>query len=232
MNNIYLCHTKTTISEAEAHQIAQQYLSTKELAKATAMKDEQRRSLYKLAHGFKRKILAEVLKQHAAEIEFYTNANGKPFLVKRVGEPTLYFSLSYTNGCIALAVSNHVFTGIDVEAVTQRDDVDFLLQDILHCSESRHENERLPDFFYRTWVIKECFLKALGTGFSIVPSLLKIEQTAPQLYEVSIDNKDENHPLLITFCRIENVALAYTSAHGEEDKMYVYTFKNGDFEKT
>ena len=110
-----------------------------------------------------RRVLARRLGCGETEVEFTVGAHGRPSLT--AGE--VDFNLSHAGSCVAFALST-ARVGIDVEAagrvmnwrsVARR----FFSAVETAAIEACAEEERRMAFF-RTWVRKEAFVKALGTG--------------------------------------------------------------------
>lgn len=103
--------------------------------------------------------LEDALGQKLAPLAFSYNAYGKPSI------PALScdFSLSHTDGCVAVAVAREA-VGIDVERVQGAHDE--LAARFFHPQE-RQWLQRQDDrtrAFYEIWTRKEAYLKMRGTG--------------------------------------------------------------------
>lgn len=229
INKIYLCYTKPILSATEEPFLTSKFLSADELHSADTMKDENQRCAYIQSHAFKRKILSTYLNVPCANIKFYTNQYGKPFLVKQMDEAPLFFNLSHTSGITALIVSSYENTGIDIEKVTDRKDITLLQNILLNPAETK-ETSHIVDYnlqkanFFRVWVIKECFLKAFGLGFTLEPSLIEIENLDGNSFQVKADHGITNHFALIQYQQVSDFALAYTNPFGESCCIETFTF--------
>lgn len=107
--------------------------------------------------------------------------HGKPYLP----EHPLYFNLSHSGDCIALALAD-VPVGLDVERLREQRDFPGLLQRVFHPEERgrmRAHQDPLAAF-YQAWTRKEAFLKALGTGISFGLQACAIEPLAEGWAEV------------------------------------------------
>ncbi|HEY3380267.1 MAG TPA: 4'-phosphopantetheinyl transferase superfamily protein [Vicinamibacterales bacterium] len=105
---------------------------------------------------------------------------GKPFLADH---PDLHFNLSHSGEWIACAMAAGP-VGIDVEVVHPMVDLpaaQFMSGDELERHLDLDPGARVHNF-YRLWTIKECVLKALGTGFSLDPRQLTVRQEGAQLF--------------------------------------------------
>ena len=99
--------------------------------------------------------------------EFEVDHFGKPRLQPPCSD--LRFSLSHTEGLVAVALSRGQEVGVDVEpADRQLDDLTF--SDLVLAGSERAELDRAPDRSGRLlhlWVVKEAIAKALGRGLSL-----------------------------------------------------------------
>lgn len=98
------------------------------------------------------------------DIHFATNQYGKPFLM---GEPNFKFNISHSGHWVVMIFGTEE-VGIDIEEVkniqldiAKRYFAESEYLDIM----SKSELERL-EYFFRLWSLKECYIKAIGTGLS------------------------------------------------------------------
>ncbi len=119
-----------------------------------------------LARKFTKDILGARLNVPIYQIDLQPDASGKPFLFL-AGKPfPLYFNISHTSGFITCVISEHKYTGIDIEYATGSRDA--VMQRFFHPHEIR-EYRTLPRSrqerrFYTLWTLKEAYLKAIGSG--------------------------------------------------------------------
>jgi 4'-phosphopantetheinyl transferase len=114
-----------------------------------------------------RQTLARYLERPAGEIALEVDERGKPRLRER--DRGLEFNLTHSAGLALVAVTERRPVGIDVEAITPREDPLALAERALPAEDaaavrSAGPAERL-DAFYAAWVRHEARLKCLGTGF-------------------------------------------------------------------
>lgn len=139
-------------------------LSEGELNKALRFHRAKDRSLYVAAHTMLRLILSGYTGLRPDKIILTAEPGRKPVLAD--GMPSIAFTLSHTEGCIAIAVSRSKHIGIDIEE--KQAFVEW--QSIAHHYFSPAEQKALqhsPDdvaLFYTFWTRKEAFLKAIGLG--------------------------------------------------------------------
>jgi 4'-phosphopantetheinyl transferase len=122
---------------------------------------------YIQSRGVLRKILASYLNIEPQNINIKIAEFGKPFLA----ESTLGFNLSHKDNQFIIAVSNNENIGIDLEHCRNRDNLSALVEKCFSEVEKSYwnalpEKQKIVDF-YRFWVRKEAFVKAVGKGISL-----------------------------------------------------------------
>ena len=106
------------------------------------------------------------------KVEYIYNEYGKPY----IKDSNLYFSLSHSNGVIALAVSKEEI-GIDIELI--KDVKDNLALKVMNEAEYNiykglSKNDKIS-YFYEVWTSKEAYVKKLGTTLTLNPSNINID---------------------------------------------------------
>jgi len=123
-----------------------------------------------------RALLRTVLSRYASigpkDWSFSTSAYGRPEIANtHATDGGLSFSVSHTQGLIALAVANNRTLGIDVEHLAASDASITLAHHFFSSDEVAavhdvpHQQQQLRFFEY--WTLKEAYVKARGMGFSI-----------------------------------------------------------------
>jgi 4'-phosphopantetheinyl transferase len=134
---------------------------------------------------FSRLLLRFLLQKYSTfeptDVEAVPDQMGRPFW-KHSGERIpLYFSLSHTRKMICCALSFDAESGCDVEQVRPRKYERELTRKVFSKEEASFY-QRLPDgekreFFYRSWTLKEAFVKAMGKGLRIPFTSLSFTHT-------------------------------------------------------
>ncbi len=95
------------------------------------------------------------------EPEFFYGEYGKPMLK----DSDIFFNISHTDGCVAV-ITGKTAVGIDVEHIRPLNPL--LCKKVLSKNEQNFlKNSKEPEKdFIRLWVLKESYIKALGTGIS------------------------------------------------------------------
>ncbi|MCX2185260.1 4'-phosphopantetheinyl transferase superfamily protein [Streptomyces sp. SKN60] len=160
-------------------------LDERERRRAAAFRRPADRVLYVAAHVALRTVLAGLLGERPADLEFTREPcpccdapHGRPALA--LPGPPLHFSLSHTRGRVLIATAP-VPVGADVERRPEPAAVRELVA-VLHPAERAEVG---PDgdaaAFGRIWARKEAYLKGLGTGLGRAAHLddLSTAATAP-----------------------------------------------------
>ena len=118
------------------------------------------------------------------KLEFIYNESGKPYLKNS----NLYFSLSHSNGIVALTISKEEI-GLDIELI--KDVKDNLARRIMNDAEYNlyqsldKQNKKI--YFFEVWTSKEAYVKKLGTSLTLTPSNIIIEEDV-LLKQINISN--------------------------------------------
>jgi 4'-phosphopantetheinyl transferase len=130
-----------------------------------------------------RQILGSYLSKDPGTLEFTYNPHGKPHLP---GTP-LQFNLSHSGELALIAITTASAIGVDVELI--RDDllIAALADAILSDQELTAFREMSPaqqqSEFFRIWVIKEAYTKAIGKGLSIAPGSLEAHKLPARIVD-------------------------------------------------
>ncbi|MGI9436967.1 MAG: 4'-phosphopantetheinyl transferase family protein [Geminicoccaceae bacterium] len=172
--DIHVVHWKLDCDSRMIHVLLQD-LAPDERQRADRFRFEKHRRSYIAARGMLRRVLANRLGMSPAAIRFAYGQHGKPRLDYDAHGPC-QFNLSHTSNVAAVAMSNDLVLGIDVEDETFSDlsIADTILAgDELKRFRALPKDARAPSLM-RAWTRKETVLKALGTGFSVEPVQLEI----------------------------------------------------------
>lgn len=140
-------------------------LSPEERKRSESFYFESDAHRYICAHGALRMILGLYTNRHPGMIDLTYEPNGKPRLVQ---SDSLEFNLSRTKDLIAIAVTPCREVGVDIERCVRFPNMGDVARKVMNHEEyikyiSLTPDDRI-DFFFRCWVRKEAFVKALGTG--------------------------------------------------------------------
>lgn len=129
-------------------------------------------------------ILENYFFMDTTKVEYIYNEFGKPY----IKDSNLYFSLSHSNGVIALAVSKEEI-GLDIELI--KDVKDNLALKVMNEAEYNiykglSKNDKIS-YFYEVWTSKEAYVKKLGSALTLNPSNINID-TDVILKNINISN--------------------------------------------
>ena len=153
-------------------------LDAEERDRSTKYRYAQHRRQFVLSRAAVRSILCERLGYENRDLTFRTLEHGKPVALFK-GEPApVSFNVTHSgaHGLIALCDCGRL--GVDIEERSDQRDLDGMIDTVFTEPEraelaSAHNADRLH-LFYKLWTIKEAFIKALGTGLSLSPSLFEV----------------------------------------------------------
>jgi 4'-phosphopantetheinyl transferase len=142
------------------------YLSADEKERANKYRTQQLRNRFVTARGRLREILGDYIGVSPNEIEFTYNSFGKPSIHPKHASP-VQFNLSHSQDRLAIALTENVRVGIDIE---RHSDIRELPKLILSDQELKLFND-LPESdraeqLFRVWTLKEAYLKGLGCGLN------------------------------------------------------------------
>lgn len=152
-------------------------LDQEEHARAGQLSFERDQIRFIQAHGFVRQILASYYGSDAAALTFARNRQGKPYLIPRVNDPDLQFSVSHSGDYCMLAVRLDHAIGVDLEEVRDLPQAVDIAKSHFTPAESRAlvvlQGAARRDAFFLWWVHKEAAVKALG--LSLAANLGRVE---------------------------------------------------------
>ncbi|MDP0490529.1 MAG: 4'-phosphopantetheinyl transferase superfamily protein [Verrucomicrobiota bacterium JB023] len=181
------------------------YVSPDEERRALSYRYPQDQHRFRLIRSHVRRLLARHLNEEASALTIECSSFGKPTV------DGIAFSVSHSAGHSILAIREHAPfepLGIDFERIVPENVSPELSARCLGEAELR-DWKRLPeseqvDAFYQYWTLKEAYLKALGTGFKIEPTLVDTKNpgyaTAPGLTTLQVsllDSPIEGYALAI-----------------------------------
>lgn len=142
-------------------------LNESEKQKAALFTRPELQKKYVKTRGVLREILASYLDIEPKCIDIKTGDYGKPYLANNL----VNFNLSHTGNKFVLAVGNVGEMGIDLEQARDRMNMSGLVKKCFSDEESVYWHS-LPeiqktDMFFRFWVRKEAFVKAVGRGIAL-----------------------------------------------------------------
>lgn len=156
-------------------------LSRSDLARYRKLRHAERRQHFLVGRSLIRHALSQYANVPASSWRFVSNEHGRPAIDWPRTCRNIHFNLSHTSGLIAVAVGAIPEIGIDVENVDRPVEISDIAEMVFTSRElnrisrcSRQDREA----FFELWTLKEAYIKARGTGFSL----------SPQKFELANDN--------------------------------------------
>lgn len=152
------------------------WLTSDEKSRCTSYRRREDQQLFIARHGLAREGIANQLSLAPESIRLMSLPSGKlGWNANDYGyeQTTIDFSVSRTAGVAAAAVCKTHLVGIDVERICSLPESKTLAIQNLHPIELKYWQE-LPEAtrlhaYYRLWVVKEAYAKALGVGLTLPP---------------------------------------------------------------
>lgn len=159
-------HADLGQSDLKALRGLEELLPDRERSVAEAYGRPERCLRFVAVRGLLRRTLAGYLGVEPQELVFELGAYGKPALAGQ----KLHFNISHSEDHLLIAVADIGELGVDVEKVRARRNLHALAGRCFSAREYRDwaalpVDQQLPAF-YRLWVKKEAFVKAVGRGIA------------------------------------------------------------------
>jgi 4'-phosphopantetheinyl transferase len=170
-----------------------QFLTPTELALCDRCRLPHVRQHKIVARARLRQILSGYLDRSPLEIEITTGLQGKPQVAG------LEFNLSHSGDLVAYAVSN-LPVGIDIERIRSMD-LSGIIQRFFAPNEFAAWQKLAPSeqsaAFFRTWTVKEAYLKAIGTGLHTPLSAVEVSMDSqnPKIIQAPNHQNWQLHPI-------------------------------------
>jgi 4'-phosphopantetheinyl transferase len=160
---LYLCR----VSDSDAAQLGGLLTRLDEVERARAARfvRAEDRLCYAAAHALLRAALDQVRGRHAWR--FSADSFGKPVLVD--GPADIRFSLTHTDGLVAVAITRGADVGVDAERVGREVSEAAMARIVLATTEIDELDSYAdrPARLLTLWVAKEALGKAMGRGLSL-----------------------------------------------------------------
>ncbi len=158
-----------------------QTLSPDERARAERLRIPLARTRFVAARGMLRAALARYAGVAPEALRFRYGPAGKPRIDGPLGE-LVSFNLSHSHNLALLAVARAGPVGVDIELIADADDA-VIAGGFFAPAERRALAELPPALrraaFYRCWVCKEAFVKAVGGGQALDRFAVSVDPAAP-----------------------------------------------------
>ncbi len=143
-------------------------LSGQEISFSERFRDPVKKTRYILRNGILRSLIHKYTTTPPKNIEFCRTKFGKPFLKNQTPSGLIRFNVSYSHDRLLLVFSREYFVGIDIEYKKREFPVIDIANRFFTSTEAnliKVGNETAQtDLFFRIWVLKEAYTKAVGKG--------------------------------------------------------------------
>jgi 4'-phosphopantetheinyl transferase len=169
-----LCLWFTFLNEIEDGKLLTEYralLPADEVERLERYRFDTHKKRYLAGRALLRTILSHYTGMNPASIRLAREGHGRPYLPQTGKHPSPQFSLSYTDGLVAVALVAEGLVGLDVENISAP--IDCLEIAAAYFSPTEyHELAQLPGSlmkkrFFEFWTLKEAYLKARGLGLNL-----------------------------------------------------------------
>lgn len=146
-------------------------LSSQEIIRFRRFRPTTKKAEFIASRLLLRHILTQYTECDISRTEAIPDDMGRPFWKEKGENIDLFFSLSHTKDMICCALSRNKEIGCDIESLQPRKHQEDLAERVFSTKE-QNLYKNLPaknkgEFFYRSWTLKEAFVKALGQGLRI-----------------------------------------------------------------
>ena len=168
------------------------WLCAEELASSQRMGNVIVKQRFMRTRAGLRWLLGLYLDRHPTEVVFETGAHGKPRLAGTTDGSGLSFNVSHCGDLAMLAFAFDRRLGVDVEAMRPQRDLSTLAERVLAAEElaawRRLDERKRVESFYRWWVCKEAFGKAVGLGIQVGFKSCVVEPDQPKLLRLPAEH--------------------------------------------
>lgn len=202
-------------------------LSKDERERATSFKFIKDNEQFTFARGILRCILARYLGESPQDLKIIYGLWGKPCLPR---EKLLHFNISHSRDYALYAVAPHYEVGIDLEYIDKNLDLENMSSVLFSQHELKYWKSLIAsnqaDFFFKAWVGKEAFLKAIGKGWLAEDQQMPLDSSFFQKQDLMDENLNSYATNPYFFNRIPGFASALY-VKGPPLKVLFYNFKCG-----
>ena len=144
----------------------QPYLSRERLNKASGMREGKAKQLFLAAEVLLNQSLERIGAKTALPAAYTRNVHGKPYLCDA---ENLYVNWSHSGDCVLCGLSDREI-GVDLQYMEKEPGLSLIRkvpqpEETLFYGQTKQVQRK--QLFYEYWAVKESYLKARGTGFSI-----------------------------------------------------------------
>ena len=175
---------------------AEKVLDASEIERANRFRRPHLRERYILSHAVLRLLLGRAAKSDPRALRFVLGEKGKP----RLEGSRVTFNLSHSGDFAAIALTDEIEVGVDVEEMRPLRDFERLARHTFSSGECADfftlNGDALAPGFYRCWTRKEAVIKALGAGLSYPLKKFRVSllpDEAPSVLEIGVEGAWQLH---------------------------------------
>jgi len=146
-------------------------LAADERVRAARFVHEIHRIRFQVGRATLRRVLGRYLGMPPEDVEFQYGPHGKPSLSGAGVASDVRFNLAHSKDLGLLAVARGRDLGVDIEAHRTLEDAERIVARFFSAREQqdffRVAPEQRQEAFFRGWVRKEAYIKAIGTGLAL-----------------------------------------------------------------
>jgi 4'-phosphopantetheinyl transferase len=179
-----------TVACTRLHELTTPELDTLaqlELSRAGEFKSARRREEYLCARSLLRNLLQDLTGEPASSHQLTTDDKGKP-----VCKGGLAVSIAHSGDLVVCGVADRGQIGVDIELPYSGRDIDGIASRYYAAAEVEWLATQPEDRFYMLWVLKEAWLKAMGTGIAGGLDRLSCFVAPPEIEARVADNSAPN----------------------------------------
>jgi len=192
-------------------------LSEDEHNRAGKLKVEQKKNQFVITRGILRRLLSSSLGKEPREIMFSYEQHCKPVINDKFNNKSVEFNISHSGDYALIAMTLENKVGVDIEEINTEIDFQSLSNRFFSEMEKKElisldRNEQL-DAFYRAWVRKESFIKAIGKGvaFGLDRFSVSLEENKEAGMEIVITESLNNEWFCYDLINLDNYKTALTT---------------------
>lgn len=153
------------------YEVIDQLLTENELKRYERFRPISKKAEFIASRLLLRHLLRKYTDCDTSQTEAIPDEMGRPFWFENSVPLDIFFSLSHTKDMICCAISKHREIGCDVESLQPRKYEIDLTERVFSTREQQfYKNlpeQQRSEFFYRSWTLKESFIKAVGQGLRV-----------------------------------------------------------------
>jgi len=170
-----------------------EFLPNLEIRRAGRFKNNRAKENYIITRFLMRRLISQISGAPMRKIIFGKNKFGKPFL-RYPRFKNFNFNISHSDAWLVIVFSDECSVGVDIEKI-EPIDIEVAKQ-FFSAAEWQYFYEKKasrPEVFYKTWTLKESFIKLAGKGMFYSLKKLSFDFRRENNIRLIIGDKAANH---------------------------------------